>query len=143
MPSFFIDRPIFAWVVAIFIMIAGAISLPLLPVSQYPNVAPPTLTVYTHYNGAPPEDIYQSVTQLIEQQLNSVPNLLYYESTSDSSGLARIVVTFLPGTNLNQAVAALNATGQAPVWLERAVALSATAAERLDAVVSRIHRRLR
>jgi hypothetical protein len=84
MPSFFIDRPIFAWVVAIFIMIAGAISLPLLPVSQYPNVAPPTLTVYTHYNGAPPEDIYESVTQLIEQQLNSVPNLLYYESTSDS-----------------------------------------------------------
>ncbi len=97
MPSFFIDRPIFAWVVAIFIMIAGAISLPLLPVSQYPNVAPPTLTVYTHYNGAPPEDIYESVTQLIEQQLNSVPNLLYYESTSDSSGLARIVVDALAG----------------------------------------------
>ncbi|MBN9075757.1 MAG: multidrug efflux RND transporter permease subunit [Rhizobiales bacterium 65-79] len=123
MPSFFIDRPIFAWVVAIFIMIAGAISLPLLPVSQYPNVAPPTLTVYTHYNGAPPEDIYQSVTQLIEQQLNSVPNLLYYESTSDSSGLARIVVTFEPGTNLNQAsVDTQNAINRVQARLPKAVA---------------------
>jgi multidrug efflux pump len=122
MPSFFIDRPIFAWVVAIFIMIAGAISLPLLPVSQYPNVAPPTLTVYTHYNGAPPEDIYQSVTQLIEQQLNSVPNLLYYESTSDSSGLARIVVTFQPGTNLNQAsVDTQNAINRVQARLPEAV----------------------
>jgi len=122
MPSFFIDRPIFAWVVAIFIMIAGAISLPLLPVSQYPNVAPPTLTVYTHYNGAPPEDIYESVTQLIEQQLNSVPNLLYYESTSDSSGLARIVVTFVPGTDLNQAsVDTQNAINRVQARLPEAV----------------------
>src|SRR5665213_2801821 len=103
MPNFFIDRPIFAWVVAIFIVIAGAIAIPHLPISQYPTVAPPTLTVYTHDTGAAPEDIYQAVTQPIEQQLSTVPNVLYFESTSDSSGLARIVVTFNPGTNLNQA----------------------------------------
>ena len=101
--KFFIDRPIFAWVIAIFIMLAGAIAVPRLPVSQYPNVAPPELHVYTHYAGASPEEIYQSVTEPIEQQLNTVPNVLYFESTSDSSGLARIVVTFNPGTDLNQA----------------------------------------
>ncbi len=103
MPRFFIDRPIFAWVVAIFIVIAGVLAIPNLPISQYPTVAPPTLTVYTHDTGAAPEDIYQGVTQPIEQQLSTVPNVLYFESTSDSSGLARIVVTFNPGTNLNQA----------------------------------------
>jgi multidrug efflux pump len=103
MSSFFIDRPIFAWVVAIFIMLAGAISIPLLPVSQYPNVAPPQLTVYTTYAGASPSDIYQSVTQPIEQELNSVKDLLYFESTSDASGLMQIVVTFKPGTELSQA----------------------------------------
>ena len=103
MSNFFIDRPIFAWVVAIFIMLAGAIAIPRLPISQYPNVAPPTLTIYTHYAGASPEDIYEGVTQPIEQQLNTVEHVLYFESTSDSSGLARIVVTFQPGTDLNQA----------------------------------------
>jgi multidrug efflux pump len=103
MSSYFIDRPIFAWVVAIFIVLAGAISIPLLPVSQYPNVAPPQLTVYTVYAGASPGDIYQSVTQPIENELNSVKDLLYFESTSDSSGLMQIIVTFKPGTDLSQA----------------------------------------
>src|SRR5262245_48495707 len=103
MSSYFIDRPIFAWVVAIFIILAGAISIPLLPVSQYPNVAPPQLAVYTIYAGASPQDIYQSVTQPIENELNSVKDLLYFESTSDSSGLMQIIVTFKPGTDLSEA----------------------------------------
>ena len=63
MPSFFIQRPIFAWVVAIFIMIAGAIAIPLLPVAQYPNVAPPQISVQTTFPGASPEDMYQSVNR--------------------------------------------------------------------------------
>jgi multidrug efflux pump len=103
MAQFFIDRPIFAWVVAIFIMLAGAIAIPLLPVSQYPSVAPPQISVYTTYPGASPEDIYQSVTQPIENELNSVQNLLYFESTSDTSGLVAITATFEPGTSVASA----------------------------------------
>ena len=123
MSGFFIERPIFAWVVAIFIMLAGAISIPLLPVSQYPNVAPPQLTVYTIYAGASPEDLYQSVTQPIEQELNSVKDLLYFESTSDSSGLMQIIVTFEPGTDLGQAsVDVRNAIGRVESRLPDAVA---------------------
>ncbi len=72
MPSFFIDRPIFAWVVAIFIMIAGIIAIPLLPVSQYPDVAPPQISINTNYPGASSQDTYQSVTRLIEDELNGV-----------------------------------------------------------------------
>ena len=88
MPSFFIDRPIFAWVVAIFIMLAGVIAIPLLPVSQYPKVAPPQISITANYPGASPEDMYLSVTRPIEEELNGVPGLIYFESTSDSSGLA-------------------------------------------------------
>jgi multidrug efflux pump len=104
MPSFFIDRPIFAWVVAIFIVLAGVISLPFLPISQYPNVAPPQLTISTAYPGASPEDLYLSVTQPIEEELNGVPGMLYFESTSDASGGVSISVTFAPGTEIAQAV---------------------------------------
>jgi multidrug efflux pump len=103
MPSFFIDRPIFAWVIAIFIMLAGAITIPLLPISQYPNVAPPQITVQTSYPGASPEAIYQSVTRLIEEQLNGAAGLLYFESTSDTSGRVLITVTFAPGTRVEDA----------------------------------------
>jgi len=103
MPSFFIHRPIFAWVVAIFIMIAGAIAIPLLPVAQYPNVAPPQITVQTNYPGASPEDMYQSVTRPIEEELNGVAGLLYFESTSDSSGRIQITITFAPGTPIGEA----------------------------------------
>ena len=66
MARFFIDRPIFAWVVAIFIMLAGVIAIPMLPIAQYPNVAPPQITISTNYPGASPEDIYQGVTRPIE-----------------------------------------------------------------------------
>ena len=103
MPSFFIDRPIFAWVVAIFIMIAGAIAIPLLPVAQYPKVAPPQITVQTNFPGASPEDIYQSVTRPIEEELNGVPGLLYFESTSEASGRINITITFTPGTPIGEA----------------------------------------
>jgi multidrug efflux pump len=103
MARFFIDRPIFAWVVAIFIMLAGVIAIPMLPIAQYPNVAPPQITVSTNYPGASPEDIYQGVTRPIEEELNGVPGLIYFESQSESSGRVSINVTFAPGTNIGEA----------------------------------------
>ncbi|PDT86171.1 efflux RND transporter permease subunit [Sinorhizobium sp. BJ1] len=103
MPSFFIDRPIFAWVVAIFIMVAGIIAVPLLPVSQYPDVAPPQISINANYPGASSQDTYQSVTRLIEDELNGVEGLLYFESTSSSSGSVEINATFAPGTDPSQA----------------------------------------
>lgn len=99
MAQFFISRPVFAWVVAIFIMIAGMLAIPNLPVAQYPNVAPPQITISTTYAGASPEDVYQSVTSPIEQELNSVDGLIYFESTSNSTGLVQINATFEPGTD--------------------------------------------
>lgn len=103
MAQFFIGRPIFAWVIAIFIMIMGLLAIPNLPVSQYPSVAPPQITVSTSYPGASAEDIYQSVTSPIEQELNSVENMIYFESTSDASGAVQITATFSPGTDSAQA----------------------------------------
>ncbi len=103
MPSFFIDRPIFAWVVAIFIMIAGVISIPMMPVAQYPNIAPPQISISTAYPGASPEELYQGVTRLIEEELNGIPGLMYFESTSDASGAVSINATFMPGTSVAQA----------------------------------------
>ncbi|MFG1402416.1 multidrug efflux RND transporter permease subunit [Xanthobacter sediminis] len=103
MPNFFIDRPIFAWVVAIFIMIGGAISIPMLPVSQYPSIAPPQIAISTSYPGASPEELYQGVTRLIEEELNGIRGLMYFESTSDASGAVQITATFTPGTSVEQA----------------------------------------
>ncbi|MDI7862165.1 multidrug efflux RND transporter permease subunit [Rhizobiaceae bacterium n13] len=103
MPRFFIDRPVFAWVVAIFFVLAGLIAIPMLPIAQYPTVAPPQISISTSYVGASPEDIYQSVTRPIEEELNGVPGLLYFESTSDSSGRISITVTFEPGTKVGEA----------------------------------------
>jgi multidrug efflux pump len=103
MASFFIDRPIFAWVVAIFIMLGGVLAIPMLPIAQYPNVAPPQITVSTNYPGASPENIYLGVTRPIEEELNGVPGLIYFESTSESSGRISINVTFAPGTNIGEA----------------------------------------
>lgn len=99
MAQFFISRPIFAWVVAIFIMIAGILAIPMLPVAQYPDVAPPQISITTSYAGASPEDVYQSVTSPIEQELNSVDGLIYFESTSNATGLVQINATFEPGTD--------------------------------------------
>ncbi|MET3600672.1 efflux RND transporter permease subunit [Martelella mangrovi] len=99
MAAFFIDRPVFAWVIAIAIMLAGFLSLTALPVTQYPDVAPPQISISAVYPGASPEDTYEGVTRLIEDELNGIPGLLYYESTSNSSGSIGITVTFAPGTD--------------------------------------------
>lgn len=104
MARFFIDNPVLAWVIAIFMVLAGALSLPQLPVSQYPNVAPPQVTISTSFAGASPEDLYRQVTQPIEEELNGTPGLLYFESTSDATGSVTITVTFAPGTRVSQAV---------------------------------------
>ncbi len=103
MPSFFIDRPIFAWVVALFICLIGAISIPLLPVAQYPIIAPPSISVSTSYPGASPENLYNSVTRLIEEELNGASGILNFESTSDSLGQVEIIANFVPGTDTGAA----------------------------------------
>ncbi|SDU18391.1 efflux RND transporter permease subunit [Stappia sp. ES.058] len=103
MPSFFIDRPVFAWVIAIFITLAGVIAIPFMPVSQYPTVAPPQISIQTNYPGVSPEDAYLSVTRPIEEELNGVEGLIYFESTSESSGRISITATFSPGTEISQA----------------------------------------
>ncbi|MCZ7480837.1 efflux RND transporter permease subunit [Rhizobium rhizogenes] len=103
MAQFFISRPILAWVFALFISIAGVIALPFLPIAQYPKVAPPQLTISTSYPGASPQEIYQGVTRLIEEELNGVANMMYFESTSDTSGAVSINATFEAGTNIDQA----------------------------------------
>src|SRR5712675_497688 len=99
MPSFFIDRPIFAWVVALFICLVGAIAIPLLAVAQYPIIAPPSISVSTSYPGASPENLYNSVTRLIEEELNGASGILNFESTSDSLGQVEITANFVPGTD--------------------------------------------
>ncbi|WP_022721378.1 efflux RND transporter permease subunit [Rhodopseudomonas sp. B29] len=103
MPSFFIDRPVFAWVVALFICLIGAIAIPLLPVAQYPIIAPPSISVSTQYPGASPENLYNSVTRLIEEELNGANGILNFESTSDSLGQVEITANFQPGTDTEMA----------------------------------------
>ncbi|UNK51641.1 efflux RND transporter permease subunit [Rahnella aceris] len=99
MSTFFINRPIFAWVVAIVIMLAGALSIMKLPISQYPNIAPPAISVSVTYPGASAETAQNTVVQVIEQQLNGLDNLRYIESQSNSDGSATIIATFDQGTN--------------------------------------------
>ena len=103
MPSFFIDRPIFAWVVALFICLIGAIAVPLLPIAQYPIIAPPSISISTSYPGASPENLYNSVTRLIEEELNGASGILNFESTSDSLGQVEIIANFQPGTDTSAA----------------------------------------
>ncbi|ERO60239.1 efflux RND transporter permease subunit [Pseudomonas piscis] len=98
MPQFFIDRPVFAWVVAFFILIGGALAIPQLPVAQYPNVAPPQIEIAATYPGASAQTMDESVVSLIEQELNGADHLLYFSSQS-SLGSATITATFQPGTN--------------------------------------------
>ncbi len=103
MASFFIGRPVFAWVIALFICLIGAISIPLLPVAQYPIIAPPSISVSTSYPGASPENLYNSVTRLIEEELNGASGILNFESTSDSLGQVEIIANFVPGTDPSMA----------------------------------------
>lgn len=99
MPNFFIHRPNFAWVVAIFIALAGLLAISSLPVAQYPSVAPPQIIISATYPGASAKTLNDSVTSLIEEELNGVKGLLYYESQSNSSGVSETTVTFAPGIN--------------------------------------------
>ncbi|MBW2057382.1 MAG: efflux RND transporter permease subunit [Deltaproteobacteria bacterium] len=99
MSRFFLDRPVFAWVVAIAIMSAGALAIRFLPVSRYPDLAPPTIMVMAYYPGASAETVENSVTQVIENQMAGLEGMIYLSSTSDLSGTCRIELTFKPGTD--------------------------------------------
>ncbi|MBI5141363.1 MAG: efflux RND transporter permease subunit [Nitrospirae bacterium] len=101
MPRFFINRPIFAWVIAIMIMLAGLLAIRTLPVSQYPPIAPPQITINAVYPGASAQTVQDTVTQVIEQKLNGIDNLIYMSSTSDSAGVVAINLTFKAGTDPN------------------------------------------
>lgn len=101
MARFFIDRPIFAWVVSLGILLAGFIALRALPIEQYPEVAPPSLAINVIYPGADAETLEQNVTQVIEQQLNGVEGFLYMSSSSGSNGAASITLTFEAGTDID------------------------------------------
>ncbi|MFM0498668.1 efflux RND transporter permease subunit [Paraburkholderia caledonica] len=99
MSKFFIDRPIFAWVIAIILMLAGVASVAELPVAQYPQVAPPAIQITANYPGASAKTVESTVTQVIEQQMSGLDHLLYLSSNSDDSGASTITVTFAPNTN--------------------------------------------
>lgn len=99
MAKFFIDRPIFAWVIAIILMLAGVAAIFTLPIAQYPTIAPPSIRISANYPGASAKTVEDTVTQVIEQQMSGLDNFLYMSSTSDDSGTATITLTFAPGTN--------------------------------------------
>ncbi|MEH3143998.1 MAG: efflux RND transporter permease subunit [Methylobacterium frigidaeris] len=122
MTRFFIERPIFAWAISLFIMLGGALSIAFLPVSQYPDVAPVTIQVTAVYPGAPPERLYDGVTRIIEEELNGIPGLMYFESTSDTSGVSQIMASFAPGSDASKAtVAVQNRIKRIEARLPRAV----------------------
>jgi HAE1 family hydrophobic/amphiphilic exporter-1 len=98
MSRFFLDRPVFAWVVAIAMMLAGALAIVKLPISQYPPIAPPSISISAVYPGASAKTVEDSVVQIIEQKMTGLDRMLYMDSTSDSSGSAAITLTFAPGT---------------------------------------------
>lgn len=99
MSQFFITRPVFAWVIAIFIAFAGVFAIPQLPVARFPDIAPTSVSIFASYSGADAKTVSDSVIRPIEKELSAVKNVLYYESTVDSTGGASISVTFKPGTD--------------------------------------------
>ncbi|EDM7787050.1 multidrug efflux RND transporter permease subunit [Salmonella enterica subsp. enterica serovar Enteritidis] len=99
MANFFIRRPIFAWVLAIILMMAGALAIMQLPVAQYPTIAPPAVSISATYPGADAQTVQDTVTQVIEQNMNGIDNLMYMPSTSDSAGSVTITLTFQSGTD--------------------------------------------
>src|SRR5260370_17915548 len=101
--KFFIDRPIFAAVLSIVILVAGLISMPLLPVSEYPEVVPPTVVVKATYPGANPKVIAETVSSPLEEQINGVENMMYMKSVAGSDGVLQMTITFAPGTDPNKA----------------------------------------
>jgi multidrug efflux pump len=103
MAKFFIDRPIFAWVVALFIIVMGAVAITQLPVAQYPRVAPPTITISATYPGASAQTMDESVLSIIEREMNGSPGLAYMESTSQANGTGQISISYEPGTDADLA----------------------------------------
>ena len=103
MAKFFIDRPIFAWVISIFIIIAGVLGINNLPVSQYPSVAAPTITLTATYPGASAQVMEDSVLAVIERNMNGVEGLDYMTTSADSSGQGTVTLTFTPETDENMA----------------------------------------
>ncbi len=100
---FFLARPVFAWVIAIILMVAGVMAIYTLPISQYPPVAPPSISIQAHYTGGSAETVENSVTQIIEQKMTGFDNLLYQSATSDSMGMSRLELTFAPGVDPDMA----------------------------------------
>src|SRR5262245_26959526 len=99
MPRFFIDRPVFAWVLAIVVMLAGALAIRTLPISQYPKIAPPEIQISASYPGASAKTLEDTVTQVIEQKMKGLDGLEYMASTSDQTGQVSIKLTFTAGTD--------------------------------------------
>uniref|UniRef100_UPI0032B118E7 efflux RND transporter permease subunit n=1 Tax=uncultured Aquincola sp. TaxID=886556 RepID=UPI0032B118E7 len=99
MAKFFIDRPIFAWVIALFILVLGGVAIKQLPVAQYPTVAPPAIVINTAYPGASAQTLEDSVLSVIEREMNGSPGLIYMESVAQADGTGSITITFEPGTN--------------------------------------------
>ena len=99
MPDFFIRRPIFAWVVALLISLMGLLAIPSLPIAQYPDIAPPVITLRTTYPGASAQDTEEAVTAVIEKEINGAPGLMYMSATSSSDGAVEIAATFQQGTD--------------------------------------------
>ncbi len=96
---FFLKRPVFAWVIAIVLMVAGLLAIHFLPISQYPPIAPPSIAIQAFYPGASAETVENSVTQIIEQKMTGFDKMLYLSATSDSAGASRVELTFAPGTD--------------------------------------------
>jgi multidrug efflux pump len=103
MAQFFINRPIFAWVIALFIMVAGAVSITQLPIAQYPPVAPPSIVINATYPGASAKTLEDSVLSVIEQEMNGSPGLIYMEAVAQANGTGAITLSFEPGTNADLA----------------------------------------
>jgi multidrug efflux pump len=99
MAKFFIDRPIFAWVIALFILVVGSVAITQLPIAQYPPVAPPSIVVSANYPGASASTLEDSVLSVIEREMNGTPGLLYMESVAQANGTGNITLSFQPGTN--------------------------------------------
>jgi multidrug efflux pump len=139
MSAFFIDRPIFAAVIALFICLGGLLALPFLAIAQYPIIAPPSISISTSYPGASPENLYTSVTRLIEEELNGANGILNFESTSDSLGQVEITANFVPGTDPSMAsVEVQNRIKRVEARLPRAVVQQGILIEEASSAVLQI-----
>ena len=120
MARFFIDHPIFAWVIAIVLMLAGVLAIRTLPIAQFPAIAPPSVAINALYPGADAQTLEDTTTQIIEQQMKGIDNLRYFSSTSDSAGNLAITLTFEQGTDPDIAqVQVQNKLAQATPLLRR------------------------